>query len=152
VKITRALPIVLGLLLISSRPATAQTFSVSSGTLAKMTITTAVAGSQPTSVTNTATTYNVRVRSWQGIKHITAQIDLAMPAGTTLQLSMVPPAGATSPGLVTLTTTAQSIVNNIANVNPTVTLPITYKFSATAAAGVVATFTRRVTLTMVTGP
>src|SRR5665647_876890 len=117
VKIMRALPIVLGLLLISSRPATAQTFSVPSSP-AKMTINTAVAGSQPTSVTNTATTYNVRVSRRQGIKHITAQIDTPMPAGTTLQLSMVPPAGATSPGLVTLTSTAaQSIVNNIANVN-----------------------------------
>jgi hypothetical protein len=151
VKIMRALPIVLGLLLISSRPATAQTFTVS-GSPAKMTINTAVAGSQPTSVTDAATTYKVQVRSWQGIKKITAQINAAMPAGTTLQLSMVPPVGATSPGPVTLTTVAQSIVNNIANVGTTVTLGITYKFSATAAAGVVSSQSRTVTLTMVVGP
>ena len=98
------------------------------------------------------TTYNVKVGWRQGTKKIVAQIDTPMPAGTTLQLSMVPPAGATSPGLVTLTSTAaQSIVNNIANVGTTVTLGITYKFSATAAAGVVSS-SRKVTLTMVTGP
>jgi hypothetical protein len=151
VKITRALPIVLGLLLlISSRPATAQTFTVPSSP-AKMTITTAVAGSQPTSVTNAVTTYNVRVKNNQGIKKIVARINAAMPAGTTLQLSMAPPVGATSPGPVSLTTVNQDIVNNIANVNPTVTLPITYTFSATVAAGVVSSW-RTVTLTMVTGP
>src|ERR1035437_9631858 len=74
VKIMRALPIVLGLLLISSRPAAAQTFSVS-GSPAKMTITTAVAGSQPTSVINAATKYNVKVGWRQGTKKIVAQID-----------------------------------------------------------------------------
>jgi len=148
----RALPIVLGLLLISSRPATAQTTLSVTGSPAKMTITTAVAGSQPTSVTNAATTYRVQVNSWRA-KKIVAKINPAMPLGTTLQLYMVPPVGvgATSPGPVSLTTVNQDIVNNIANVNPTVTLGITYKFSATAAAGVVSS-SRKVTLTMVTGP
>lgn len=150
-KITRSLPIVLGLLLISSRPATAQTFTVS-GSPATMTINTAVAGSQPTSVTNAATTYNVRVGNAQGIKKIVARINAAMPAGTTLQLSMVPPVGATSPGPVSLTTVSQDIVNNIAKVGTRVTLGITYKFSATAAAGVVPLQSRTVTLTMVVGP
>jgi len=150
VKITRALPIVLGLLLSSSRPATAQTFTVS-GSPATMTINTAVAGSQPTSITTATTTYRVKVSSWQGTKKIVAKINTAMPAGTTLQLSMVPPGGATSPGPVSLTTVNQDIVNNIANVG-TVTLGITYTFSATAAAGVVPSQWRTVTLTMVTGP
>jgi hypothetical protein len=43
---------------------------------------------------------------------------------------------------------AQDVVTNIANVFPTVTKGITYVFSATVAAGVIASQSRTVTLTL----
>ena len=103
----RALPIVLGLLLISSRPATAQpaTVLIVPGSPATMTINAAVAGSQPTAVTDASTTYTVSVKQTDGLQHITAQIGvLPMPANTTLSITMALPSGGTGGGPVILST------------------------------------------------
>ena len=151
-KITRALPIVLGLLLSSSRPATAQPTTVLkvSGS-PTMTINTAVPGSQPTAVTDASTTYTVSVKQTDGLQHITAQIGvLPMPANTTLSITMaLPSAGGTGFGPVTLSLTPQIVIGNIPKVSGS-SGSITYTFSATAAAGVVSG-QRFVTFTLVAG-
>ena len=82
---------------------------------------------------------------------VTAQLNTPMPTGTTLTLTLTPSAGATSLGPVSLGTVAQSVVTNIQKENGT-TLGVTYVFSATAAAGVVPSQSRTVTLTLVSVP
>lgn len=114
-----------------------------------MRINTAVAGSQPTSVTNAVTTYNVRVNKTSN-KKITAGLNTNMPANVTLTVTLSAPPGATSLGAITLTTTAQDAVVNITNVN--VTQSITYQLSATVAAGVIPSSTRTVTFTLLDYP
>ena len=90
------------------------TFTVS-GSPAPFTITSAVAGSQPTAKTNGVTTYFVKTRTSSGPQKITARLNSPMPAGTTLTITMVPPAGATSLGPVSLDATARKL--------PKLTLP-----------------------------
>ena len=150
-KITRALPIVLGLLLSSSRPATAQPTTVLkvSGS-PTMTINTAVPGTQPTAVTDALTTYTLSVKQADAPQHIMAQIDTPMPANTTLSITMaLPSAGGTGFGPVTLSLTPQIVIGNIPKVSGS-SGSITYTFSATAAAGVVSG-QRFVTFTLVAG-
>ena len=147
----RALPIVFGLLLISSRPATAQSVTVFKVPVspATMTINTAVAGSQPTAVTDASTTYTVSVKQADAPQHITAQIDASMPLGTTLSITMTLSSGGTGSGPQLLSTTPVTVVGNISRVNGS-SGSITYTFSATAAAGVVSG-QRFVTFTLVAG-
>lgn len=122
-----------------------------SGSPATMTISSAAAGIGPSAVTNSATTYFVRVKNGAGIMKITAEINALMPTGTTLAISLVAPAGATSLGAVSLDQTARDVVVNIAKENGA-TNAITYTFSATVAAGVVAVQSRSVTLTLTSFP
>ena len=129
-------------------PARAQTISTS-GNPAALKITTAVAGLAPTAVSNALTTYTYVQPS--GTRHITAHINSAMPAGLTLSVTLAALPSSTSAGAVVLTTVSQTVVSNIVGaVNAT--RSITYQFSATAAAGVVASQTRTVTFTITTGP
>lgn len=67
-------------------------------------ISTAVAGSAPTSVTSGVSTWSVTTNQ-SGAK-ITGSVGVAMPAGVTLSANLVAPAGATSAGLKPLTTVA----------------------------------------------
>lgn len=121
------------------------------GSPAAFIVSTAIAGSEPLSLTNTATSYFVKVKNIAGPQRIAAQLDSPMPAGTTLTLTMAPSAGATSLGPVALDMTARDIVVNIAKEGGS-TLGITYVFTATVAAGVIPSQTRTVTLTMSTYP
>ena len=122
-----------------------------SGSPAPFTITTAVAGSQPTPITNSVTTYYIRARHPGGAQKISARLDAPMPLGTTLTIQMVASPGATSLGPVSLDASVRDIVINIDR-EPGTTYGITYVFTATIAAGVVPTQTRTVTFTELAYP
>ena len=113
-----------------------------------LTITTAVAGSAPTSVTNATATWAVTTNQ-TGAK-ITASIPAIMPAGLTLSSSLAAPVGATSAGFLPLGTVAVDLVTTITKLAQGA-LVVTYKLDATAAAGVVASATRIVTYTITGG-
>jgi len=115
-----------------------------------MTISTAVAGLQPTGVSNSATTYSTaNVKSSQPQK-ITARLSANMPAGVTLTVSLAVNASATSVGAVSLDVTARNVVINI-TANQT-SQTITYQLSALVSAGVIASQTRTVTFTIANYP
>jgi hypothetical protein len=137
-------------LLVGGGPyAHAQTLSVT-GTPGTMTISGAIAGSQPATLTNNSTTYTVSALLILP-KKVTAQINTSMPAGVTLTVLLVPPSGATSAGRVALDNIARDVVSNITNLLPQ-TKTIEYQLSATVSAGVISTSTRIVTLTLVNYP
>jgi hypothetical protein len=106
------------------------------------------AGSAPTAASSTVATYAVTTNETN--RMITAQINSAMPTGVALTAALAAPSGATSAGVVTLTTSAQPVVTGIATLNAS-GLAITYGLSATAAAGVMATTTRTITYTILAG-
>ena len=119
-----------------------------SGNPAALNITAAVAGSQPTAVSDNSTTYTVLAVF---TSHITAQLAANTPVGVTLRVTLAAPTGATSAGPVALDVTARNVVNSITNLLPQ-TRGITYQLSALASAGVISSRTATVTLTVVTGP
>jgi hypothetical protein len=120
-----------------------------SGSPAPLVVSAAVAGSAPVSVTNSSTTYTIALAL--GSHKLTGQINAGMPTGTTLSVTLAAPPGATSQGAVALSTTPHDLVTNISLVAAT-TRAITYRFSATSAAGVVPAQTRTVTLTLTSAP
>lgn len=124
-----------------------------SGNPGLLRISAAVAGGQPVSVTNATTSYTMStpLNPKNRVYKITAELDAAMPVGTTLEATFAPPPGATSYGAVALDVTARDVVTNIAN-DLTSTRGITYRFSATAAAGVIPVTSRTVTITITRGP
>ncbi len=109
-----------------------------------MTVTAATAGQQPVAVTDSSTAYAVTTN---GTKKITAAINTAMPAGTTLGLSAVAPTGGTAVPIAALTTTAQDLVTGVQKVAES-GKTLTFTLSATVDAGVVASTARVVTLTL----
>jgi hypothetical protein len=113
-----------------------------------LTITTAVAGNAPTSVTDNTATWAVTTNQ-TGAK-ITASIPLAMPAGTTLSSNLVAPAGAASLGFQPLAVVAVDLVTGITKLAQNA-MGVTYKLDATPAAGVIASQTRVVTYTITGG-
>jgi hypothetical protein len=127
----------------------AQTLSVT-GTPSTMAISGAVAGSQPATLTNNATTYTVSALLILP-KKITAQINTNMPAGVTLTVLLVPPSGATNAGRVALDNIARDVVSNITNALPQTKI-IEYQLSATVSAGVIPSSSRTVTFTLVNYP
>jgi hypothetical protein len=110
-------------------------------------ISTATAGSAPTSVTANA---SYAITTNESNRKITASIDGNMPSGTTLSVSLAAPSGGASAGAVSLSTTAQDVVTGVSTANAS-GLSVTYTLQATAAAGVVAAGTRTVTYTIVAG-
>jgi len=140
------------LLLICSRTVASQTISVS-GDPAPMTVSNAVAGTQPIAATG-ATLYTISTPKGGGNRSfaITAQLNAPMPAGVTLTATFaVPTAGGTSLGAVTLDATTRDVITNLPkNVNST--QGITYQVAAVVSAGVVSTSTRVVTLTILQTP
>ena len=96
-----------------------------------LTITTAVAGSAPTSVTDALSTWAVTTNQ-TGAK-ISASIATVMPAGLTLSSNLVAPALATSAGMQPLGIVAVDLVTGITKL-ATSALGVTYKLDATAAA------------------
>jgi len=129
--------------------ARAQQLSVS-GRPTALKITTATAGLPPNDALNSVTTYTVKGKNNRAYK-IMVGLNANMPAGMTLTMAMVAPAGAVDDGVVTLSTTARELVGNITNTT-NFTGAITYTLSATPAAGVVTSQSRTVTLTLTTWP
>ena len=114
-----------------------------------LTISAAVAGGAPTSVTSTGNTWAITTN--QSNAKITASIPTAMPSGVTLSANMGAPAGSgTSAGYQTLGTSAVDLVTGITKLNET-GLSLSYKLDATAAAGTLSSTTRVVTFTITGG-
>jgi outer membrane lipopolysaccharide assembly protein LptE/RlpB len=113
-----------------------------------LTVTTATAGSQPTDATDASSTWAVTTN--QSNAKISASIPTAMPAGLTLSVNLVAPAGASSAGLTALGIVAVDLVTAITKVAQN-GLTATYQLSATAAAGVVGSGTKVVTYTIAGG-
>src|SRR2546423_12314455 len=104
-----------------------------------LTITTAVAGSDPTSVIDAASTWSVTTNQ-TGAK-ISASLASAMPAGLTLRVLLAAPAGAASLGSTSLGTTSVDLVTGITKQKGSA-LVATYDLDATPAAGVVSSATK----------
>ncbi len=113
-----------------------------------LTITTATAGSAPTSVTNATARWSVSTNQ-TGAK-ITASIPTVMPAGLTLSANLTAPTGATSASYQALGVTATDLVTGITKIGQS-SLGVLYRLDATLAAGVVTSATRVVTYTITGG-
>lgn len=110
-----------------------------------LTVTTAVAGSQPTSPTDATSTWAVTTNQ-TGAK-ISGKINTAMPAGLTLRVNLAAPAGATSAGSIALGTTDVDLVTVITKLAQG-GLAATYTLDATVAAAVAASATKTATFTI----
>ncbi len=115
------------------------------GNPSTLTINIATAGQQPNNATNNATTYNVSAST---TSTITGKISANMPANVTLKVQLQSPLGGTSAGLVSMNTTAQTLVSNVASITTVFGLQITYQLSATVAAAQVTAATKTLTLTI----
>lgn len=138
------------LLLSWSRVATAQSISVSPASVGTLRITAAVAGQEPTAVVLSGGHYTLRMKKNQGIRTITARLNAPLPAGTTLTITLASPGGAAqSAGPVTLSTSARDVVTNIPNSNKNYSAAtISYRIEATTDAGVIASRSVSVMLTL----
>ena len=113
-----------------------------------LTITTAVAGANPTTVTNSTARWHYTTNQ-TGAK-ITGSIATAMPAGLTLSVNLAAPTGGVSLGYRALGTVAVDLVTGVTKRNQ-INRVVNYRLAATAAAGVVASSTRVVTYTITGG-
>ncbi len=107
-------------------------------------INSAIAGQQPQPAVNTSSTFSVSTNGTN--KKITASINKQMPANTTLEILLTAPDSGTSTGYKALSTVATDVVTGISHV-AAASKTITYRFSATTAAGVL-TDSCTVTLTL----
>lgn len=112
-----------------------------------LTISAAVAGNDPTSVSHSTGTWAVTTN--QSNAKITASINADMPAGLTLWASLGAPAGSTAIGN-SLSTTAVDLVTGITKLAQG-GLQVIYSLDATPAAGVIASQSRTVTYTITGG-
>jgi hypothetical protein len=119
-----------------------------SGNPGALTVSAATAGSQPDEVSDAATTYAITTNGTS--KKITGILDTAMPTGMTLKVDLIAPTGGTNIPDVTLTAVAADLVTGITQVAES-GKAITYKLSATVAAGVVTSANKTVTLTIADG-
>jgi hypothetical protein len=138
------------LLLAWSRVAAAQSINVSPSSVGTLRISAAVAGQEPTTVVLSGGTYTLKMKKNQGIRTITARLNTPLPAGTTLTITLASPGGAAqSTGPVALSTSSRDVVTNIPNSKKNyAAAAITYRLSATTDAGVVASRSVRVMLTL----
>jgi hypothetical protein len=119
-----------------------------SGATASLTVNAAVAGSAPTTVSDTSTTYAITTNEEN--RKITGAINSNMPAGVTLAVNLAAPAGASTVPNVALTSVAKDLVTGISTLNES-DKQITYSLAATSLAGVVASASKTVTLTITAG-
>jgi hypothetical protein len=119
-----------------------------SGNPGALVVSAATAGSEPTAATDATTTFSITTNG--SSKKITGVLNSAMPANTSLKATLTAPTGGTSAGQVTLTASAQDLVTGISTVAES-GIAISYEFSATAAAGVIASAQKTVTLTVADG-
>lgn len=117
-----------------------------SGSPGALTINAAVAGSNPTSVTDATTAYSILTTAT--LRKITGKINTTMPTGVTLNVRLTAPSGAVSAGFVSMTKTNKNLVTNITALVLVSGLSVTYQLSATVAAAQVAGATRTLTLTV----
>jgi len=119
--------------------------SVASVTL---TINSATAGSEPDDATDNSTaTYALTTNAATDAKKITAAIDTNMPANVSLYLTLGAPTGGTSPGELLISATPADVVTAIEMVAESA-LSMTFRLSATVAAGVVTSASKTLTLTL----
>ena len=121
--------------------------SVSSPTVS-LTVSAATAGSAPTAASDTSATYGITTNETN--RKITGVINSNMPTGVALSISLAAPTGASPEGAKNLSTDATDLVTGISTLNESGKM-ITYNLSATSAAGVVASATKTVTLTITAG-
>lgn len=105
----------------------------------------AVAGSDSADVIDNSTFYAVTTNGTS--EKVTACLDSPMPTGTMLCIMVGAPNGAVSAGTVDLNISNQNVVTGISQVAQS-SLPISYIFESTMAAGVIPTTTRIVTFTL----
>jgi hypothetical protein len=160
VKVTRLLHRTAFLVLATAAPAVAQTATqtvtwqvdpvnqVGLTGAPTMSITAAVAGNAPTTVTSSGHSWAVTTN--QSTAKVTASLATAMPSGLTLSASLTAPPGATSAGLVPLGTAPVDVVTGITRLNVS-GLSLSYQLSATSAAGVVSSTSSVVTYTITGG-
>ena len=117
------------------------------GAAEPLVINTATAGQGPASVTASGGSWAVTTN--EANQKITASLDLPLPDGIALDVSLQPPAGALASGDVRLGTAASDVVTGISR-QAVVALPITYRLTATPQAPTTIT-TRTVTFTIVAG-
>lgn len=137
------------LLILAGQPGdlVGQTIAVSTSSVGPaMTITTAVAGSAPTPVTVSGGTYDYD-NATSTNRRISAKLSSAMPSGATMEVQLAASKG-NSRGWVALSTTAQDVVISIPKNSSNTGQAISYRFSATSAAGLIALSSRSVTLTI----
>lgn len=133
------------LLLIGTTAVSAQTITP----VGPLTVTTAVAGSQPAPVTGT-TNYSTTL-VFLGQMRVTGWLNTNMPANTTLAVRLTAPSGGTSLGNVNLDITPRDLV--IAATPAFFTnVTILYTFTPKVAAGVIPVTARTVTFTLATYP
>jgi len=127
-------------------PAFADNISVS-GNPSALIVNSTTAGSDLIAAMDATTTY--RIETTTGNKKITGAINSAMPANTSLKVTLTAPTGAFSMLDITLTVTAKDLVIGIDNGTKESGLSISYEFSATVEAGVVSMSSKTVTFTIV---
>lgn len=136
------------LLLFGSRMVEAQSIGFTNGTGGTFTIASAVAGQDPAAVSNGAGNFTTNTQNKHGTLRIQAQLDQPMPPNTTLTLTLTYPAG-TSQGAQVLGIAPVDMIVNIPSASTMRTGTVSYSFTATTSAGVLAPFQRIVTLTIV---
>ena len=119
-----------------------------SGDPAALVINSATAGSAPDDAVNSATTWAITTNEVS--KKVTGAIDTDMPAGVTLSVSLIAPAGGTSAGAKALSAVATDLVTGLGTVQES-GMGVTYTLSATTDAGVVASASRTLTYTITDG-
>jgi hypothetical protein len=119
-----------------------------SGGAQTLAVTTAVAGSAPTAVSSSGLTWAVTTNETN--RKVVAKLDLAMAAGVTLTSNLTAPSSGLSAGAKALTALDQDMVTSI-DTQDASALSLVYTLSATSAAGVVASTTRTVTYTIMSG-
>jgi hypothetical protein len=111
-------------------------------------INTAVAGEDPTPVTDSSTSYSFSTNG--DTKKIAASLDQEPPAYTTLTVKLAAPSGASSAGEVSLGTSPKDLITGIGRKKAR-NLGITYTFYADARSGVVQQTVLKVTFTVTDG-
>lgn len=140
-------------LMASAGAVRAQTISTS-GNPGLLRISAAVAGTEPTSVSDASSNYTVTTPAPGNSKYqVLMSLNANMPANVTLNATLAAPAGSagTSNGAIALDVTPRAMVINIKK-NYTGTASITYQLVTVAAAGVIPNQSRTVTLTVTTYP
>lgn len=119
-----------------------------SGNPGALAVTAATAGSQPNEALDDSTTYMISSNGTN--MKITGSINTAMPSGVTLKVNLTAPTSGSSAGDVALGIVSSDLVSGTTQVAET-GKTITYKLSATVAAGVVVNANTTVTLTLTDG-